>query len=67
MSLTEEQIIDKIEVDAEGRVGVRQATIVKRDGEEIARSFHRWLFNPGDDVSAMPANVQAVCNAVWNQ
>jgi hypothetical protein len=44
---------------------VREATTILRDGEEIARTYHRWSFAPGDDVSAMPANVQAIARAAW--
>jgi ABC-type sulfate transport system substrate-binding protein len=65
MSLTEEQVIDQISVDAENRVSVRQATIVRRDGEEIAKTYHRWVLSPGDDVSSFDERVQAVCAVVW--
>ena len=43
MALTEETINDKIEVVNNGifsSVQVRTATIIKRDNEEISRSFH---------------------------
>ena len=29
----------------------REATIVEKDGVEIARSYHRNVYEPGDDVS----------------
>jgi hypothetical protein len=65
MSLTESKAIDKIEVITHGQLQVREATTIMRDGVEIAKTYHRWSFAPGDDVSAMPANVQAVAAAVW--
>ena len=65
MSLTETKVIDKIEIVVLGQLQVREATIIMRDGEEIAKTYHRWVFAPGDDVSAMPANVQAIANAAW--
>jgi hypothetical protein len=65
MSLTETKAIDKIEIVGIGQLQVREATTIMRDGEEIAKTYHRWLFVPGDDVSAMPANVQAVAQAAW--
>jgi hypothetical protein len=42
MALTEETIEDKIEIVGDYKsVQVRTATIIKRDGTEISRSFHR--------------------------
>lgn len=63
MALTEESFADKIEI-VNNHVQVRVATVIKRDGEEISRSFHRHVLSPGDDYSAEDAKVQAVCAAV---
>jgi hypothetical protein len=38
--------------------------VIKRDGEEISRSFSRHVVAPGDDYSAEEAKVQAICAAV---
>ncbi len=65
MALSEVKVIDKIEVVENGTVQVREATKIMKDGEEIAKTYHRWSFAPASDVSAMPANVQAVCATVW--
>ena len=66
--LTEESFADKIEVVGDfAHVQVRTATVIKRDGEEISRSFHRHVVAPGDDYSAEDAKVQAVCAAVHTQ
>lgn len=65
MALTETKAIDKIEIIGLGSLQVREATTVMRDGEEIAKTYHRWCFDPGSDVSAMPANVQAIAAAAW--
>jgi hypothetical protein len=68
MALTEESFADKIEVVGDfAHVQVRTATVIKRDGEEISRSFHRHVVAPGDDYSAEDAKVQAVCSAVHTQ
>jgi hypothetical protein len=67
MALSEVKVIDKIEVVENGTVQVREATKIMKDGEEIAKSYHRWSFAPASDVSAMPANVQAICAAAWTQ
>ena len=63
MALTEKSFADKIEI-VNNHVQVRVATVIKRDGEEISRSFHRHVLAPGDDYSAEEAKVQAVCAAV---
>jgi hypothetical protein len=74
MSLTKEVLADKIEVvtgqDEEGNtvtsVQVRTATRILEDGEVISSSYHRHVIQSGDDYSAEPANVQAVCSAVFS-
>jgi len=65
MSLTETKVIDRIEVVANGIVQVRQATTVYKDGGELAKSFHRWVLTPGQDVSDQADNVKAICQAAW--
>jgi hypothetical protein len=67
MALTEQTIADKIEVVENGTVQVRTANIVLKDGEELARNFHRHTIAPGQDYSAEDAKVQAICAAVHTQ
>ena len=68
MALTEETVQDKIEIVGDFKhVQVRTATVIKRDGEEISRSFHRHVVAPGDDITSESAEVQAICNAVHTQ
>lgn len=63
--LTEETEVDKIEVVTQYNIlQVRTATIVKKDGVEIARSFHRHLVQPGDDLTGQDSKVVAIANAV---
>lgn len=68
MALTEETIQDKIEVVGDFKhVQVRTATVIKKDGTEISRSFHRHTIAPdisADDLANESAEVQAICNAV---
>jgi hypothetical protein len=76
MALTEETVQDKIEVVGDHKhVQVRTATIIKRDGTEISRNFHRHVLHPstktgdtwGDtDISGESSEVQGICNAVWS-
>ena len=76
MALTETTEYDKIEVVGQYKaVQVRKATVIKRDGKELTRSFERYALSCGSldasdnlvdtDISAQPAEVSAVCNAVW--
>ena len=70
MALSETIEYDKIEVVGEFKnVQVRQATVIKKDGTEIARSFHRYVLTPDMDLSqrSEPNEVVAICNAVWTQ
>ena len=46
-------------------INVRTATIVTEDGKEIARSFHRKVIHPDDDVSSETAEVQALANSLY--
>ena len=66
MALTETTEYDRIEVVTEYKhVQVRKATIIKKDGVELTRSFNRYVLTPDVDVSKEPAEVKAVCDAVW--
>ena len=48
MALTETIEYDKIEVVSNYKfVQVRKATVVKKDGSELARSFTRYVLDPG--------------------
>ena len=78
MALTESTEYDKIEIVSKYKyVQVRKATVIKRDGVEIpgSRTFTRYSLQAGlldesqnfvdTDISEQPAEVQAICNAVW--
>ena len=48
MALTETIEYDKIEVVGQYKhVQVRKATVIKKDGTELTRSFERFVLNPG--------------------
>ena len=48
MALTETIEYDKIEVVGQYKaVQVRKATVIKKDGVELTRSFHRYVLQPG--------------------
>ncbi len=74
MAITKNLVVDKIEVLEMGEIQVRTATVIKEDGTELNRSFHRHVLTPrtklgdtwGDtDISGEDARVQAIANATW--
>lgn len=67
MALTETTKVDQIEVVETNHIQVRTSTIIEKDGTEIAKTYHRHVLAPGDDVSSEDLKVQAIANAVWTE
>ena len=75
MALTEIKENDKIEIVNKWNIQVREATVIKKDGKELTRTFHRKVIVPGKldesdnlvetNISGEDADVQAICNAAW--
>ena len=65
MALIEKQITDKIEVLENNSIQVRTATIIEKDGIEIAKTYHRHVVSPGDDITNEDVKVQSIVNAIW--
>ena len=75
MAITKTIENDKIEVVNKWNIQVRTATVIKEDGAELTRSFHRKVLVPGTldasdnlvatNISGEDADVQAICNAAW--
>jgi hypothetical protein len=80
MALTKEVVYDRVEIVGEYQaVQCREATIIKEDGVELSRSFHRHVLVPSSciknengsfthtdtDISGEPAETRAICAAVW--
>ena len=61
MAITKETIQDKIEIVGDFKhIQVRTATIIKDDGKEISRSFHRHVVSPDSDSTNESADVKAM-------
>ena len=61
MAITKELIQDKIEVVGNFKhIQVRTATVIKEDGVEISRSFHRHAVAPNSDSTNESADVKAM-------
>ena len=76
MALAESIEYDKIEVvGLYKHVQVRKATVIKKDGVELTRSFERYVLQAGTldasdnlvdtDLSGEPAEVSVICTAAW--
>jgi len=65
MALEKQIVVDQITVTENGIVLVREVTRIMEDGAEISKQYHRNSFVPASDVSAQPANVQAICATAW--
>ena len=76
MAFTKTVTDDKIEIVTDFKqIQVRTATIVKEDGVELSRSFHRQTIDPGTidasdnfvdrDMSGYSAEIQGIANTVW--
>ena len=63
MSLVDKKIIDQIAIVLDGTVQVREATIIEKDNNLIARTYHRWCIAPGKDYSDQEQKVQDICKA----
>jgi hypothetical protein len=63
--LEKQTAIDKIEVLELGHIQVREITRILEDGKELSASYHRWAFNPGDDLTGQEPKVVAIANATW--
>ena len=75
MALTETKENDKIEVVQKWNIQVREATVIKKDGVELTRTFHRKVLVPGTldasdnlvdtNLSSEDADVKAIAEAAW--
>ena len=75
MALTKTTENDKIEVVNKWNIQVRNATVIKEDGNELNRSFNRKVLVPGTldasdqlvftDLSGEDADVKAIAEAAW--
>ena len=65
MALTENTSIDQIEIVQQWNIQVRQATVITKNGEQVARSFNRWILTPDMDISDQEQKVKDICNAAW--
>ena len=67
MALSKEVRCDKYEVVGRFKhIQCRTATIVKEDGVELSRSFHRRVLTPDADVSGESDEIKGMASALWS-
>ena len=78
MAITKTTEIGQIEIVGEFKhIQVRTDTVIKEDGKELSRTYHRSSIDCGSidesdnfidrNISGEDSEVQAICNAVWTQ
>ena len=78
MALTKTTEIGQTEIVTEHKhIQVRTDTVIKEDGKELSRQYHRHVLTPGmldgsnnlveTDISGEDAQVQQVCGIYWTQ
>jgi DNA-binding transcriptional LysR family regulator len=65
--ITKTTNVDQITVTENGIVLYREATRIMEDGNEISKTYHRSSLTPGQDLTAVPDSVVAICNAAWTE
>ena len=66
MALSKEVKCDKYEIVGDFKhIQCRTATIVKEDGVELTRAFHRRVLTPDMDVSGEDAEIKGMAAALW--
>jgi len=72
MAITKTIEIGSIEIVTEYKhIQVRRDTVIKEDGKELSRSFHRHVVTPdisAEDLAKEHAEVQTIANSgIWTQ
>jgi hypothetical protein len=65
MSLTKSTVIDQITVTENGLIMYREATRIMENDVELTKTYHRSSLTPAQDLTGVPTNVVAICNAAW--
>ena len=69
MAITKATEIGKMEIVTEFKhIQVRTDTVLKEDGVELSRTFHRHVVTPNissDNLAKEDAQVQGIANAIW--
>lgn len=67
MALSEKTEFSSLTVLADGQINIRRDRVILDGDVEISRQPHRWVLEPGQDISELPEHVQRVAKAVWDK
>ena len=78
MAITKTIVDDKIEIVSDYKhLQIRTATVIKEDGVELSRNYHRRVLHCGNltvdkvwndtDVSSESTEIKSIASAVWTQ
>jgi hypothetical protein len=59
------EVIDQIEITRDGHVLVRRALLILEDDVEIAKTYHRTSYVPGENVDNEDIRVKDIAGVVW--
>ena len=64
--LTERTVLGKIEILEDGKIGLREDTVIVRDGLELVRTFHRRILTPSETLPDMPdGRIRQIAQVLW--
>lgn len=58
-------VIDQIQVLEDGTLQIRKANIITEDDVEIAKTYHRHVLHPGDNLKGEAEKVVAIAKTIW--
>jgi hypothetical protein len=65
MALSKEVFVDEITAKLNGVILFREVTLILEDGNLLSKTYHRNSLTPASDLTNIPSNVVAICNAAW--
>ena len=60
-------VIDSIEILEDGHMQIREATKIIEDGIEIAKTYHRSVIAPGQDVTSHPQKIKDIAGIIHTE
>ncbi len=67
MALEERRIVDKIEVDSNGVIFLKELDQILRDGVVISSSIHRTGFGPNVEIESLPEIIKPYASLAWTE
>jgi len=65
MAINKQIILDQVTVEKNGVLQCRETVSIVEDGVELAKTYHRFTLQPGQDLTGQPDRIVAVAQATW--